>query len=100
MFFIWPNRKEGEEEHPKLHFYRVKPLCFPMDFPIHIDTISMGLSIMYLMALQVKFSKLGCISVPEGFLILANSADSDEIQHYAAFHLVLHCLQQYPFRDI
>ena len=25
-------------------------------------------------------------------LILANSADPDEMQHYAAFHLGLHCL--------
>ena len=27
-----------------------------------------------------------------------NSVDPDEIQHYAAFHLSLHCLQKYPFR--
>ena len=31
-------------------------------------------------------------------LILANSADPDEIQRYAAFHLCLHCLFKYPFR--
>ena len=31
-------------------------------------------------------------------LILENSADPDEMQHYAAFHLALHCLQEYPFR--
>ena len=30
-------------------------------------------------------------------LILANSADPDEMQHYAAFHLGLHCLPKYPF---
>ena len=29
-------------------------------------------------------------------LILANSADPDEMQHNAAFHLGLHCLQKYP----
>ena len=28
--------------------------------------------------------------------ILANSADPDEMQHYAAFHLGLHCLPKYP----
>ena len=27
-------------------------------------------------------------------LILANSADPDEMQHYAAFHLSLHCLSE------
>ena len=31
-------------------------------------------------------------------LILANSKDPDEMQHYAAFHLGLHCLPKYPFR--
>ena len=33
-------------------------------------------------------------------LILANSADPDKMQHYAAFHLGLHCLPKYmyPFR--
>ena len=30
-------------------------------------------------------------------LILANSADPDEMQHYAAFFLGLHCLPKYPF---
>ena len=31
-------------------------------------------------------------------LTLANSADPDEMQHTAAFHLGLHCLSKYPFR--
>ena len=31
-------------------------------------------------------------------LILANSADSDEMKHYAVFHLGLLCLLMYPFR--
>ena len=31
-------------------------------------------------------------------LILANSADPDEMQHYAAFHLGLPCLPKYLFR--
>ena len=28
----------------------------------------------------------------------ANSVDTDEMQHYAAFHLGLRCLQMYSFR--
>ena len=32
------------------------------------------------------------------FIILANSAGPDEMQHDAAFHLGLHCLPKYPFR--
>ena len=31
-------------------------------------------------------------------LILANSADPDEMQRYAALHLGLHCLPKYTFR--
>ena len=31
--------------------------------------------------------------------MIANSADSHEMQHYAAFHLGIHCLPKYPFRD-
>ena len=31
-------------------------------------------------------------------VISTNSADPDEIQHYAAFHLGLHCLLKYPSR--
>ena len=31
-------------------------------------------------------------------LILANSADPDEMQLYAAFHLCLHSLPEYQFR--
>ena len=33
-------------------------------------------------------------------LILANSADPDEMQHYAAFHLGLHCLPSYHHNQI
>ena len=31
--------------------------------------------------------------------VLANSVDPDEMLHYAAFHLDLHCLSQYAFRS-
>ena len=31
-------------------------------------------------------------------LILANSADPDEMQHHAAFHLDRYCLPKDPFR--
>ena len=30
--------------------------------------------------------------------VIANSADPDEMPHYAAFHLGLHCLPKYTFR--
>ena len=69
-----------------------------MDFPIHIDTISMGMSIVYFKGSLVEFSKLWLFLSLEVVLILAKSADSGEIKHYAAFHLGLHCLPKYPFR--
>ena len=35
------------------------------------------------------------LSLKNGF-VLANSADPDEMPRSAAFHLSLHCLQNYP----
>ena len=66
-----------------------------MDYPININTISMGPPIVYFNGvIYVEFSKMTLKVV----LILANSADPDEMQHYAAFHLGLHCFQKYSFR--
>ena len=48
----------------------VLTLCILMDFPIHLDTISMGLPIVYFKGSRVEFSRLWCISVPEGCLTL------------------------------
>ena len=45
---------------------------------------------------RLYFSKkvFFCLKI---FFTFTNSADSDEMQHYAAFHLGLHCLQKYLF---
>ena len=32
------------------------------------------------------------------FFTFTNSVDPAEMQHYAAFHLGIHCLQKYSFR--
>ena len=40
------------------------------------------------------------ILLSEYLLTLTNSVDPDEMQHYAAFHLGLHCLQKYLFRGL
>ena len=72
-----------------------------MDFPTHIDTLSMGLSIVHFKETQVEFSKLWCISVPEDCFNLNKKCKpwwNDEMQHYAAFHQGLHCLSKNPFR--
>ena len=69
-----------------------------MDFPIHIDTISMGLPILYFKESQVKNLNFNIYLSLKVFFIFANSADPDEMQHHAAFHLSLHCLPEYPFK--
>ena len=62
-----------------------------MDFPIFIHTISMGLPILYLRGHRYNFLNYDVFRSLKVVLILANSADPDEMQHYAAFHLGLHC---------
>ena len=68
-----------------------------MDFPIHIDTISMGQLFLHFKRSQVECLNDVFLSL-KVVLILANSADPYEMQHYAAFHLCLHCLSKYLFR--
>ena len=63
-----------------------------IDFPIHIDTICMGLPIVYFKGSQVEFLMYDVFCSLKVVLIIANSVDPDEMQHYAAFHLDLHCL--------
>ena len=65
-----------------------------MDFPLHIDTIRMGLPIVYFNGSKVKFLNYDVFLSLKVVLILANSADPNETQHYAAFHLGLHGLPQ------
>ena len=42
---------------------------------------------------QVIAFKKYCILLTELHFTFTNSVDPDEMQHYAAFHLGLHCLQ-------
>ena len=53
---------------------------------------------MYIEGSQVIISKkIVFLSLKIDF-VLVNSADPDEMPHYVAFHLGLHCLSKYPFR--
>ena len=63
-----------------------------MDFLLHIDTISMELPIVYFKGSQEEFLNHDVFLSLKVVLFLANSADPDEMQHNAAFHLGLHCL--------
>ena len=71
-----------------------------MDLPIHIATINMDLSILYFKGSQVKFHNINIFLSLNIVFILANSADPDEMPHYAAFYLDLHCLPKYLFTSI
>ena len=88
------------------HFLRFWPfciylhltLCILMNVPKHICTISVRLAIVYLKGSVENFLKYIFFLSLRVVLILANSADPDKMQHYAAFHLALHCLPKYLFR--
>ena len=70
-----------------------------MDFPIHIDSISIGLPIVYFRVHRQNF--LNQIFLPLNvILVLANCAVPDEMQQYAAFHLGLHCFQALKYLEI
>ena len=75
------------------------PLFILMDYPIHIDTISMELSISYFKGFSVKISINGVLLSLKIVFILAYSADPDEMLPYVAFHLGIHCLHKYLFID-
>ena len=68
-----------------------------MDFPIQINTIRMGLSIIYSRGLQVNKSSNYVLQDLKIVFIRANSAGPDEMPQNAAFHLGLHFLPKYPF---
>ena len=61
-----------------------------MNFPIHIEMISMGLPIFYFRGSQVEVSLFDVFLSLEVVFVLANSADTDEMQQYAAFQLGFH----------
>ena len=83
-----------------------KPFFIPMDNPIHIDIISMELPILsfkgFCVNITIDINTMWCISVPEKYHSLANSADPDDMPPYAAFCLGLHCLPKtkYLFTSI
>ena len=85
--------------HPCISSPVGSTLFIQMDYPMYIDTISMELSIVYFKVLPVKIlSNNVCLFLK--IVILANSADPDEMLSYAPFYLDLHCLPKYLFMGI
>ena len=70
-----------------------------MDFPIHIDTISKGLSIGYFQGVTgIIVLNLDVFLSLKVVLISANSVDPGDMKHYDAFHLGLYCFPKYMLR--
>ena len=64
------------------------------DSPIQINAIRMEL----LRGHRSEFPNYDVLKSLKIVLTSAKSAEPDEMQLYAAFHLGLHCLQKYPFK--
>ena len=63
-----------------------------LEFSIKLHTIKLGLSILYIEGSQIMFfleKNIVFLSLKIK-IVLANSADSDKILHYVAFHLGRH----------
>ena len=67
-------------------------------FPKHINTISMGYSILYFKV--SKFLNSDVFLFLKTVLILANSADPKEMIHSWVFHLGLHHLPKYLLTSV
>ena len=68
-----------------------------MDFPIQMEAIRIGLSMMYFKGSQVVIPNYYVFPSVGIFLTFTNSVDPDKMPHFAAFHLGLHCLSKYLF---
>ena len=67
-------------------------LCIQMDSSFWFDTKLGIVQCIYLGVSGYNFKKKYCIFCLKIFFTFTNSADPDEMPHYAAFHLGLHCL--------
>ena len=71
---------------------RSHALFIPMEFSIKLQIVHCTL---YIESSQLFPKYIVFLSLKIEF-VLATSADADEMQRYAAFHLGIHCLPTYP----
>ena len=64
------------------------------------DTIKLEHSIAYPGMSGYNFHKNIVLFCQKICFTFTNSVDPDEMQHYAAFHRGLHCLQKYSLRGV
>ena len=85
-------------QHMKVWFFN--PLC-SNELSVQIDRIKMELLNIYLYNIrsQVTSSKLRCFMYLKIIFTLTNISYPDELQHFAALYLGLHCLSKYSLRS-
>ena len=69
-----------------------------MDFLVQINAIGWDCPLYFLRGHRMELPNYDVFMSLMIVTTSAKSEDPDEMQHYAAFHLGLHCLQKYPFR--
>ena len=75
------------------------PFSFWLIYLVHVDKIGMESSILYFKGLLVRDFMEWCVSVPESFFFLANSADLDEMPHKSGSSLSVKVpVYRYPKR--
>ena len=67
---------------------------------VHIDTINMALSSLYLGMSVKNYIKMMYLMSLKIVFILSNRAYPDKMPPYAAFYLGIHCLPKYLFTGI
>ena len=69
-------------------------------FFLLFDTIDLRWSIVCIRGHRFYFQmKIVFLSLKKDYASIATSVDPDEMPHYVASHLGLHCLPKYPFRS-
>ena len=73
--------------------------CILIDYFILFDTINLEYFIVHIKECQVIiFQTYGMMFCRMISFTFTNIVGPVEMQHYAAFHMGLHCLQKYSFR--
>ena len=75
----------------------VYTLCRPMEFSIKLVQSNLDGPLYILKGHRLKFPNILFLSLKINF-VLVDNADFDQMPHSVAYHLVLHCLQNYLFK--
>ena len=68
-----------------------------MDKSIKFEILNSGWFIVYTEGHMLLFPNNIVFSLPKNDFVVSNRAENDEMPHFMAFNLGLHCLQKYLF---